>query len=440
MRRWLVVLAVAVAAGVGATRDVRAEHAWIPIALAVKDELVAKDWPRVTARFDATMKDALPADKLAAVWASVIAQAGPFLRVEKTALTEARGYHVVALTCAFERAALTVKVSLDRAGAVSGIFFLPAVAPETWAAPAYGRAPVDERALTVGPASLHGELVLPRGAGPWPAVVLVHGSGPHDEDETTGASRPFHDLALGLAARGVASLRYVKRTAADPGRFTPGRRFTLREETIDDARTAVALLSATPPVDPARVWVVGHSLGGYAAPRIAGGDPQVAGLVILAGPTRPLEELLIEQVRYLSRGDPDRGAARLAEAEAAARAVRSSTLAEGTVVDFMGAKLPGSYFLDMRRYHPAALSASLPIPILVLQGGRDYQVSRADYQGWTKALAGRANATLELYPELNHLFEVGTGPPGPEEYHRPGQHVAEEVIADIARFIEKHPR
>jgi fermentation-respiration switch protein FrsA (DUF1100 family) len=106
----------------------------------------------------------------------------------------------------------------------------------------------------------------------------------------------------------------------------------------------------------------------------------------------------------------------------------------------MGAKLPGWYFLDMRRYHPAALSASLPIPILVLQGGRDYQVSRADYQGWTKALAGRANATVELYPELNHLFEVGTGPPGPEEYHRPGQHVAEEVIADIARFIEKHPR
>jgi dienelactone hydrolase len=93
----------------------------------------------------------------------------------------------------------------------------------------------------------------------------------------------------------------------------------------------------------------------------------------------------------------------------------------------------------MRRYHPAAPAASLSIPILVLQGGRDFQVGRADYDGWAKALGGHLDATLKLYPTLNHLFEAGSGPPGPEECGRPDQHVAEEVVADIAKCIAQSP-
>jgi uncharacterized protein len=414
------------------------EPAWTQMALAVANAIVAKDWPKVTARFDAALGVALPADKMAAGWASVLAGAGAFVRIEKTDLTETSGHHVVALTCAFQRTTLTMKIVFDDHGAVSGLRFVPAVGAG-WAPPGYGRVAVDEHAVSVGPARLPGKLVLPRGTGPWPAVVLVHGSGPHDEDETTGGSRPFHDLALGLAAKGVASLRYVKRTAVVPEQFTPDRRFTVREETVDDARAAVALLAATRLVDPSRVWVVGHSLGGYLAPRIAEGNPQVAGIVVLAGPTRPMEDLVIEQTRYLSRGDADHGTARVAKAEAAARAARDPALADGTVVDFLGAKLPGSYFLDMRRYHPATLAASLSIPILVLQGGRDFQVGRADYDGWAKALGGHLDATLKLYPALNHLFEVGSGPPGPEEYGRADQHVAEEVVVDIAKCITQSP-
>jgi dienelactone hydrolase len=263
---------------------------------------------------------------------------------------------------------------------------------------------------------------------------------------TTRTRRPadrahFTISRSGWPAKGVASLRYVKRTAVVPEQFAPDRRFTLREETIDDARAAVALLVATALVDPSRVWVVGHSLGGYLAPRIAEGNPQVAGIVVLAGPTRPMENLVIEQTRYLylSRGDADHGAARVAKAEAAARAVRDPGLADGTVVDFLGAKLPGSYFLDMRRYHPAALATSLSIPTLVLQSGRDFHVGRADYDGWAKALGGHLAATLKLYPTLNHLFEAGSGPPGPEEYGHPDQHMAEDVVADSAKCIAQSP-
>ena len=71
----------------------------------------------------------------------------------------------------------------------------------------------------------------------------------------------------------------------------------------------------------------------------------------------------------------------------------------------------------------------------MLQGERDYQVTRADYDGWVRALGGRANAKLKLYPGLNHLFERGEGPSTPAEYDRPGLHVAAEVISDVAAFV-----
>jgi dienelactone hydrolase len=424
------------AAGPGAQAAPPAERERIRIALAVVDEIHAQEWAKVTARFDATMRAALSADKLAEVWTTALAMFGPFRQVEKTALTDVGGHHVVVVTCAHEKASVDIRIALDDAGKIAGLFFLPAAASAPWQPPAYGRAPVDERAVTVGPAKLPGKLTLPRGAsaGPWPAVVLVHGSGPQDEDETIGPSKVFRDLALGLAGHGVATLRYVKRTKHDPGAFAPANRYTLKEEALDDARAAVALLAATPSVDGKRIFVAGHSLGGYLAPRIADGDPHVAGIVMLAGSTRPIEDILVEQMKYLTRNQPGPSPA-VASAEAAARAIRDPALTDATVVDFAGAKLPGAYFLDMRRYDPAATAARLTIPILVLQGERDFQVRRADYDGWARALHGRANATLKLYPTLNHLFETGSGEPDPAEYMAPGQHVAEEVVRDIATFV-----
>jgi pimeloyl-ACP methyl ester carboxylesterase len=260
----------------------------------------------------------------------------------------------------------------------------------------------------------------------------VHGSGAHDPDETIGPQKPFRDLALGLAARGIASVRYEKRNHAHPEQFAADRKYTVVEETVDDAVAAAELAAAAPAVDARRVWVLGHSLGGFLAPRIAARAPGVvAGLVILAGSTRPLEDLVIEQIRYLEGpGSPS-----AAKAEAFAKSVRDPGLADGQMVDMLGASVPAAYFLDLRRYDPVRTVAALRVPILVLQGERDYQVRRADYDGWVKGLAGQANARFQLYPALNHLFEAGTGESRPLEYTRPGLHVAPEVIADIASFI-----
>jgi dienelactone hydrolase len=288
----------------------------------------------------------------------------------------------------------------------------------------------DERDLVIGDYALPATLTVPRGAGPWPVVVLVHGSGPHDRDETLGPNKPFRDLAVGLASRGIASLRYDKRTFARREAFAAGGTYTVEQEVLADARAAVALMATTQAIDPRRIYVLGHSWGGTLAPRIAAREPRVAGLVLLAGATRSLDQIVPDQIKTAAPGNAELAA----KAARFAEAFRSPTLAPADHVDLLGAKIPGSYVLDLRSYDPAASAAALTIPLLVLRGERDYQVTDADLDGWRRALAGHRNATFKTYPGLNHLFMPGSGPPSPADYLRAGE-VEPAVLDDIAHWL-----
>lgn len=407
---------------------------------AVVNELAASQFDKVEAQFDKTMSSALPEAKLAETWKGLIAQAGSLKEITGTRAEPVQIYQVVFVTCAFERATLDTKVVFDADGKVAGLFFVPSRPKEEWKAPNYAEPNAfHEQPITVvdGKWELPGTLALPRQGGPFPGVVLVQGSGPHDEDETIGPNKPFKDLAWGLASRGVAVLRYVKRTkkygaqsSGDPNALTAD------DETVNDARAAAALLAKQSNIDPKRVHVLGHSLGAMLAPRIASGDPQIAGIIIMAGNTRPIEQLIVEQVRYIAslQGKPDEAQKQIAAAEQAARDIENPDLKPGMMVNVLGVKTPASYWLDLRGYHQTDVAAKLAIPILVLQGGRDYQVRPADYEGWQKALTGHANATLKMYPALNHLFIAGSQPSSPGEYDKLG-HVSDEVIGDIAVWI-----
>src|SRR5690606_28440063 len=146
-----------------------------------------------------------------------------------------------------------------------------------------------------GERALPATLALPDGAGPFPAVALVHGSGPPDRDETIGPNRPFLDIARGPAAQGIAVLRHENRTRARPQDYATPDSLTIDSETTDDAVLALQALHALPEVDDARVFVFGHSQGGMLAGRIAtraneAGAP-VAGLVLLAAPSRKLMDI-----------------------------------------------------------------------------------------------------------------------------------------------------
>jgi dienelactone hydrolase len=404
-------------------------------------QLLAKeDFAGAVARFDATMKGALPEPKLRETWQALQAQVGPFQKQLGARATKVAKYDVVLVTCQFERKALDTKVVFDAKGKVAGLFFVPSDAGP----PPYARAGTfREKEFTVGRGEwqLPGTLTLPTAAGgPWPAVVLVHGSGPQDRDETVGANKPFRDLACGLAGRGVAVLRYEKRTKhyAEKLKAAAPAQFTVQEETIDDALEAVAQLRSTNGVDPKRIFVLGHSLGGIVAPRIGRADPQIAGLIIMAGClSRPVEEAWIEQAHYVFslKGDPSpEEKAWLAEFESSMAKVKKLTAADASSsAPLMGA--PPAYWLDLRGHDPLAMAKQLKQPLLILQGGRDYQAPQLDFDRYKEALGAKSNVTFKLYPKLNHLFIAGEGKSTPDEYLQPG-HVAETVVADVAEWIK----
>ena len=407
----------------------------------ILDQIVTGRFGAVEAQYDSAMKSALPAGKLSEFWQQLNSQVGSFKEVTDVSQKVMQNYQVVTLVCDFQQATLDTIISFTSDGHVGGIRFVPHRPKAEWTAPAYAKPDsFREQSITVasGHWELPGTLTVPAGDGPFPAVVLVHGSGPQDQDETIGPNETFKDLAWGLATKGVAVLRYTKRTKQYGAKTSDDpNALTVNDEVINDARAAVELLSKQPKIDAKRVFVLGHSWGGYLAPRIATGDPQVAGIIILAGSARPLEKMIVEQLQYFAAqpgGSSDQLQKELAAAEESEKQIENPNLKSTDTIELVGAKVPGAYFIDLRGYDPTAVAAKLTIPILVLQGGRDYQVRDADFDAWKKALEGKPSVEFKHYADLNHLFETGKGMATPGEYDSPG-HVAEPVVADIAAWI-----
>lgn len=305
---------------------------------------------------------------------------------------------------------------------------------------------VSEREITVpGPVPLPGTLTLPAGKGPFPALIIVHGSGGGDRDLTMGPTpplseiKPYRDLAWGLAERGVVVLRYDKRTRVQPMWYA-NRTFTVREETVEDAASALALLRQQPEVAASRTYMIGHSLGGMVAPRIALADGKLAGVILLAGATRAqVVEQVERQLAYIqSVSGPDSTAIKAQRAQLAPllERIKALTPADSASTQILlGA--PASYFLDLARYDPALAMREVKLPLLVLQGMRDYQVTPDQLEDWLKTLGERRDLTVKRYEKLNHLFLAGEGPPSPADYRRAGR-VEPVVISDIAEWIGKH--
>jgi dienelactone hydrolase len=405
-------------------------------------ELAAGQFDKVETQYDARMASALPPGKLAASWPSLVEQEGAFQSITNTHTSKIQGLDVVRMECKFQNAVVDATVALDSNGKIAGLGFRPhQQAPPPWIPPTYAKeSSFTELPLTLenGKYKLLGKLTTPKGDGPFPAVVLVHGSGPHDEDETVGPNKPFADLAWGLASRGIAVYRYTKRTqqyglqSADDA-----VKLTVEDEVISDARAAVALVAKQPHIEPKQIFLIGHSLGAYLAPRIATGDAQILGIAMMGANTRPLEQVVLEQMHYLAslNGTPtEEEQKRIAAVEDGAKQIESPDLKPGDIVPFLGATTYGAYWLDLRGYDPVKTAAKLKIPILILQGGRDYQVTPSNFEAWGAALAKRTNVTLKIYPDLNHLFMTGTGRSGPAEYEQPG-HVSQEVIDTIATWV-----
>ncbi len=425
--------------GVGALLSSRAnaQEAFDPVreAQSMLDALDAGDAAKVHARFDATMAAAVSQEQLAQGWKTLPEQAGALKTHGEAKVVERDGRTLVSIPLHYEKAVFSAVFAFDADHRIGGFAIRPATTPTAAAPPVPADANYRETEISVGEGerALPATLAMPNGKGPFPAVVLVHGSGPNDRDESIGPNRPFLDIARGLAERGIAVLRYEKRTKAHPQEFADGG--TIDLETTDDAVSAVALLRSQRGVDAKRVFVLGHSQGAMMAPRIGAQDPRIAGLILLAAPSRPLLDILIEQNRRLAilndgkTSDAESAAIqKLADSVAAVRSGREITAAEAP----MG--IAPAYWRTVEAVDPIAEAKAIAQPMLILQGARDIQVVDADWQGWRDAFHDDPRVTFKLYDALNHLAIPGEGDGNVQEYQMPG-HVAPELIADVATWI-----
>lgn len=380
----------------------------------------------------------IPDGQLDEIAGGVEAQLGSFRYVDRAVFDSADDYEIVVLVCQFEKMEIGFRVVFNRENKVAGFQFVPAPPTSFSPPPGYADSTLfaeSEIEIDCGDIVLSGMVTMPAGLQNVPVVVLVHGSGPHDADETIGPNKPFRDLAWGLASRGIAVLRYEKRTLRHGGMFDRNN-FTIWDETGNDALSAVSAARNIPGADPGRIYLLGHSLGGMLAPAIALRDPGIAGIIIMAGNSRPLQYLVPEQYEYLMSLHGELTAVQLDAMEELREQVRaiSENRLDGLTYRETLLNLPPAYWLDLNSYNQRAVAAGLPQMILVLQGERDYQVTMEDFAGWQEALKGHPGARLISYHSLNHLMMQGEGAPNPSEYFEKNN-VYSGVIEDIASWI-----
>lgn len=334
-----------------------------------------------------------------------------------------------------------VTVRYDASGLIDDFYMNVYPGPTAAAAaPAYADpATFTEEDVVVGAGttfSLPGTLTMPKGEGPFPAIVLVHGSGPNDRDESVGGVKSFRDLAQGLATKGIAVLRYEKRTREHSQKVVLAGGLGLQAETIADALLAGKVLRDDKRIDTGRIFVLGHSQGGYAVPKILEQDQEkvFAGAVIAAGPSSFVDTLLEQNQILVDAGMIPPEQMPFIRGQLALLADPS----------FNPAKPPQGFVLGMPQYFFDVRDAVAPLavkqeqPLFIFQGARDMQVPVSQYNAWQKDLAGREGVTFKLYPKLNHVFTEGEGALGfPAEYQTPAN-VPAYVVEDIAAWVRDH--
>jgi len=355
---------------------------------------------------------------------------GEMIQRVDTIETEQGNYRVVSVAVEFEKTYADINVVFGKNNNITGIHYIYNRIYEDMGE--------DERLVLIGQDyPLSGALAVPESNDLVPAVIIVHGSGPSDRNGASGGNAVYLDIAKQLYSEGIASLRYDKRTYAyknmPEGHYDD---LTVWEETIDDVVQAYKLLRTQEGIDPNKIYIAGHSLGGYLMPRIANELPDAAGFIMLAPSASHLEDLIVKQTEYINNLD---GSVSKQEEDALVEimAIRDNIRTLEADSGYKSYELfwsPESYWLDLQDYSPINEMQSEDRPILIIQGGRDYQVDLTEFSMWQDGLDDNENTRFVMIPELNHMLVAGEGLSTPDEYQNLAE-VDRRVGEEMADFI-----
>lgn len=299
-------------------------------------------------------------------------------------------------------------------------------------------------------------ITIPQGSGPFPAVLLMSGSGPNDRDETLMGHKPFWVLADYLTRKGIVVLRADKRGIGKSG-GNYGK--AVMADFASDADAGVAYLKTRPEVNAHRIGLVGHSEGGVEAPMAAVNNPDVAFVVMMAGPGVRVDELLPEQARLLEQAagaSADAIQKSLATQQEMLQAVeneKDDAALEKDLREKLAGKMPeptlsaqiklisSPWFRGLLVYDPAPTLSKLKCPVLVIDGEKDLQVPPdQNLPPIRKALEAGSNKDYEIdeLPGLNHLFQTAkTG--GLAEYGEIEETMSPAAMDKVSSWILKQP-
>lgn len=408
------------------------------VAKKAAESIIQKDYEKVFSLFNQKMKEALPQNNLKSVMHQIHFQYGEFENIEDVK-KESKEMVVVNVKC--KNGYLDFRISVDKDRKIQGLFFAPGYKHIPLQKPGYldDSQFAEEEVLWGKGKPLPGTLCLPVKGDKFPVVLLIHGSGPNDRDETIGPNKIFRDIARGLAFYGIASLRYEKITKAY--RIDDLINFTQKEEVIDPALGWINFLKQNTRVDSGKIFLIGHSQGGNLIPRICRLVPGIKGAVIMAGNVTPVFQEIYDQYSYLYGLDGKISADEeifLKSLKEHINYIQHPEFKTNAPKTYSFQGLNKAYLVDVLEYKPLVTSLSLSLPMLILNGKRDYQVTTKEFDLWKKTLEERSNVSFKLYEFLNHCFMEGKGPglSTPEDYNVPG-YVSDKVIKDISDWILK---
>jgi len=366
--------------------------------------------------------------------------------------TEQDGLYIATVSANHTKGAAVHQVIVDSNGAIMGLAplqfdFQPKMPPAD--------ANYTAEAVVVGEGTmwaLDGLLTIPQNAStdnPVPAIILIPGSGANNMDSSLFANHPFFDIADYLSNNGIAVLRYNERAFTHGMQLGQvfGANFTMQEEYIEDTLLAAQLLRDDDRIS--QVFLLGHSLGGIVAPRIAE-EAGLDGVVIMASSPRPLHQILYDQRAHIINDAITSGTMSQDDADVALATLATQLEEAQHALTLPVDQLENIFLFDMfPALYERSLMESLPLPfianntdrpVLILQGGRDFQTTvEADFQVFLDSTVGMMHVTTRLYEALNHLMmtaKIQSGPLAVDvmEYAIPGN-VDEQVLRDIVDWI-----